>query len=219
MRNGLLGDWCEIQPQARARDFSSDQGAKPQAYWSISRISQHRAGGKDPRSAWPEFHTRLLGPRQEEIIQSPLGGVGTTLLVVCWRDSWQPHITTAEPCTLQPARIKRGARHSIAWGEAAEPQVTGTQIHKPRRGGIAVGRARQAVCRPSGARVLGGRRPGVRRPHPRLSNTALRALKLALNGRLFLSATLSLNLRRSRPGRNTAVHSPLPRGRALRGER
>ncbi len=61
-RRFLLGDWCESQPQARARDFSSDQGAEPQAYWSISRILQRRAGGKDPVSARSEFHTRLLGP-------------------------------------------------------------------------------------------------------------------------------------------------------------
>ncbi len=57
----VLGGWCEIQPHARARDFSPDQGAKPQTYWSISRISQHRDGGKDPLAARPEFHTRLLG--------------------------------------------------------------------------------------------------------------------------------------------------------------
>ena len=38
----------ESQAHARARDFSSDQGAKPQTYWSISRIWEHRAGGKDP---------------------------------------------------------------------------------------------------------------------------------------------------------------------------
>ena len=56
-----LGGWCESQPQARARDFSSDQGAKPQSYGRISRISQRRAGGKDPLSARSEFHTRLLG--------------------------------------------------------------------------------------------------------------------------------------------------------------
>ena len=56
-----LGAWCESQPQTRARDFSSDQGAEPQSYWSISRILQRRAGGKDPLSARSEFHTRLLG--------------------------------------------------------------------------------------------------------------------------------------------------------------
>ncbi len=56
-----LGAWCESQPQARARDFLSDQGAEPQAYWSISRILQRRAGGKDPLSARSEFYTRLLG--------------------------------------------------------------------------------------------------------------------------------------------------------------
>ncbi len=57
---GTLGDWCESQPQARARDFLPDQGAKPQTYWSISRISQRRDGGKDLLAARPEFHTRLL---------------------------------------------------------------------------------------------------------------------------------------------------------------
>ncbi len=55
-----LGGWCESQPQARARDFSSDQGAEPQSYWSISRILQRRAGAKDPLSARSEFDTRLL---------------------------------------------------------------------------------------------------------------------------------------------------------------
>ncbi len=60
----------ESQPQARARDFSADRGssaplrgdgAKPQAYWSISRILQHRAGGKDPLSARSDFCHGLLG--------------------------------------------------------------------------------------------------------------------------------------------------------------
>ncbi len=55
-----LGDWCQSQPQARARDFSSDQGAKPQSYWSISRISQRRAGGKDPLAARLDFCHGLL---------------------------------------------------------------------------------------------------------------------------------------------------------------
>ena len=56
----ILGGWCEIRPLARARDFSPGQGAKPQAYWSISRILQRRAGEKGPLAARDEFYTRLL---------------------------------------------------------------------------------------------------------------------------------------------------------------
>ncbi len=63
---------------------------------------------------------------------------------------------------LPAGRIKRGAR---------------TRIRQARRGGIIFGRARQAVYRPSGARVFFGKSPGVRQPHPRLSDTALRALE------------------------------------------
>ncbi len=50
----------ESQPQARARDSSSDQGAEPQSYWSISRILQRRDGGKDPLSARSDFCHGLL---------------------------------------------------------------------------------------------------------------------------------------------------------------
>ena len=50
----------ESQSQARARGFSSDQGAEPQSYWSISRILQRRAGGKDPLSARSDFCHGLL---------------------------------------------------------------------------------------------------------------------------------------------------------------
>ncbi len=51
----------ESQSQARARDYSSDQGAKPQTYWSISTIWEHRAGAKDPLSARSDFCHGLLG--------------------------------------------------------------------------------------------------------------------------------------------------------------
>ena len=67
----------ESQPQARARDFSSDQGAEPQSYWSISRILQRRAGGEDPLSAWPDFWHGLLGP----LIK--FGGAAALVLVLC----------------------------------------------------------------------------------------------------------------------------------------
>ncbi len=83
----------ESQPHARARDFSSDQGAKPQSYWSILRIWQHRAGGKDPLVARPDFCHGLLeawgggGDPDGETVQHPgrraaaAGGLWALLLL------------------------------------------------------------------------------------------------------------------------------------------
>ena len=48
-------------PRARARDFSSDQGAEPQEYREYSEVRQRRAGGKDPASTRYGFRHGLLG--------------------------------------------------------------------------------------------------------------------------------------------------------------
>ena len=83
----LLAGRGESPPQARARDFSLDRGAKPQTYWSISRIWQHRDGGKDPLAARRDFCHGLLGivliatAGPAEAIVTPVAAVSCGALV------------------------------------------------------------------------------------------------------------------------------------------
>ena len=50
----------ESRTRAKARDFSSDQGAEPQEYREYFKVRQRGAGGKDPLSARRDFHHGLL---------------------------------------------------------------------------------------------------------------------------------------------------------------
>ncbi len=78
-------------------------------------------------------------------------------------------------------RIQRGARYEIAWGEAAEPQVSPPPKIQPRRGGIRqVEHVREGYVAPPGLKDSGPTALGFAKPHPRLSHAALRAGSLIM---------------------------------------
>jgi len=52
----------ESRPRTKTRDFSPDQGDKPQEYREYREVWQRRAGGKDPLSTRRDFGHGLLGP-------------------------------------------------------------------------------------------------------------------------------------------------------------
>jgi len=56
----------ESRPRTKARDFSSDQGDKPQEYREYFEVWQRRTGGKDPLSTRRDFRHGLPGLRQVE---------------------------------------------------------------------------------------------------------------------------------------------------------
>ncbi len=79
---------------------------------------------------------------------------------------------------------QRGARHGIAWGEAAEPQVPGRRRPQPRRGGIRLAEhIREDMSLLQGSEIDGpeGLGAGSVTPVPALEDASPEVFRLALS--------------------------------------